>query len=557
MANPRDDNRIPSIGTTSSVDGKTVHPATYTPIPGVDPVNVSIVDGSGSQITSFGGGTQYTDAGTPPAHPVGNTIEWSDGANWQTVSTAKPLPVTASVSVTNPTIGAAVPATANYIAANNGGNLTGLLIGQQTAANSLAVILPSATITTLTPPAAITNFANETGGNLAAIKADVDKIPSQGQALAAASLPVVLTAAQITTLTPVSAVTATLGAETTKVIGVTRTADGSGNLLTSTTNALDVNVKSGTVTSHPVTVVSGGIASGAIASGAIAAGAIAAGAVVSGAVLSGAFASGSIASGAIASGALASGSIASGAIVDGGDVALGTTTVARSTATDTTSVAVIPLLKEISYMEQNPASRAVTIAAAPVLVAGSAIIGKVTTDQTTHGTTDLVAADITKIAGGAVTATNVAITDSPLNLGVQAVSSENSAVTTARKVQLVADLVGKLIVLPYANPENFVSGRATATDTTTTSLIASPGGSLRNYITQISILNTSATTIYVKIQDGSGGTELYDIPAPAGGGATLTFPTPLRQPTTATAIYFAESATASAVFISASGYKGL
>lgn len=37
----------------------------------------------------------------------------------------------------------------------------------------------------------------------------------------------------------------TLNAETTKVIGVARTADGSGNLLTSTGNALDINIKSG------------------------------------------------------------------------------------------------------------------------------------------------------------------------------------------------------------------------------------------------------------------------------------------------------------------------
>lgn len=50
-------------------------------------------------------------------------------------------------------------------------------------------------------------LALETGGNLAAIKADVDKIPSQGQALAAASTPVVLTAAQVTTLTPPAAIT--------------------------------------------------------------------------------------------------------------------------------------------------------------------------------------------------------------------------------------------------------------------------------------------------------------------------------------------------------------
>lgn len=45
------------------------------------------------------------------------------------------------------------------------------------------------------------------------------------------------------------AVQATLSAETTKVIGTVRIADGSGNLLTSTTNALDVNIKSGFGTS--------------------------------------------------------------------------------------------------------------------------------------------------------------------------------------------------------------------------------------------------------------------------------------------------------------------
>ena len=50
-------------------------------------------------------------------------------------------------------------------------------------------------------------IAKETGGNLASIKTDVDKIPSLGQALAAASTPVVLPAAQITTLTPPAAIT--------------------------------------------------------------------------------------------------------------------------------------------------------------------------------------------------------------------------------------------------------------------------------------------------------------------------------------------------------------
>ena len=170
------------------------------------------------------------------------------------------------------------------------------------------------------------------------------------------------------------------------------------------------------------------------------------------------------------------------------------------------------------------------------------------------------------LAVGGPNATNVAITGNPTNLGAQAVSSENAAVTTARQVQLVADLVGKLIVLPYANPENFVSGAITSamSGTTTTSLIAAPASGLRNYITQITVSNGSTTvSTDILIQDGSGGTTLYVVPCPAaavattgGGGGTFVFPTPLRQPTTATAIFCANVTTGSSTKVSASGYKG-
>ena len=66
------------------------------------------------------------------------------------------------------------------------------------------------------------------------------------------------------------------------------------------------------------------------------------------------------ASGSIASGAVASGAFASGSISDGANVTLGAKTDAKSTATDATSVTVMQVLKEISAMEQAPASRAVT-----------------------------------------------------------------------------------------------------------------------------------------------------------------------------------------------------
>ena len=161
---------------------------------------------------------------------------------------------------------------------------------------------------------------------------------------------------------------------------------------------------------------------------------------------------------------------------------------------------------------------------------------------------------------GGTTATNVAITDNPVNLGAQAVNSENTAVTPARKVQLVADLVGKLIVLPYANPENFVSGVITTamTGTTSTSLVAAPAAGLRNYLTSCTFSNEHATVgTSIVIQDGSGGTTLWTVPtAPAYGGAQITFPTPLRQPTTATAIFVANVTTGSSTKAACSGYKG-
>src|SRR5207237_3720237 len=119
----------------------------------------------------------------------------------------------------------------------------------------------------------------------------------------------------------------------------------------------------------------------------------------------------------------------------------------------------------------------------------------------------------------------------PVKVGGKAVSAEPSAVSAADRTNFITDLVGKLIISPYANPENFVSGAITTamTGTTSTSLIAAPAAGLRNYITQITVSNSHATVgTDVIIQDGSGGATLYTIPAAAVyGGAVITFPTRL------------------------------
>jgi hypothetical protein len=221
------------------------------------------------------------------------------------------------------------------------------------------------------------------------------------------------------------------------------------------------------------------------------------------------------------------------------------------------------------------------------LAAGSAVIGHVITDVTsTTAVTQAAAASLNATvvgagsagtpSGGVVTvqgaasmtpvfvggnvATNVAVGANPVNNGAQAVSAENSAVTTGRMVQLVADLVGKLIVLPYANPENFVSGVTSGqmTATTSTTCVAAPAAGLRNYITTITVSNSHATVpTDVLIQDGNTGTTLWVVPAAAAqGGAVVTFPTPLRQPTTATAIFVQNVTTGASTKASIAGYKG-
>lgn len=115
------------------------------------------------------------------------------------------------------------------------------------------------------------------------------------------------------------------------------------------------------------------------------------------------------------------------------------------------------------------------------------------------------------------------------------------------------------VVQSYANPGNFVSGvTAAMTATTSTSVIAAPAAGLRNYITQCTFSNSHATVgTMMNLQDGSGGTTIYSFPAaPAYGGATASFPTPLKQPTTATALFVVNATTGSNTFAACSGYKG-
>jgi len=172
-----------------------------------------------------------------------------------------------------------------------------------------------------------------------------------------------------------------------------------------------------------------------------------------------------------------------------------------------------------------------------------------------------IASDNTAFSVNATSTGNVAhdAADSgnPVKQGFKAINAEVTAVSNADRADGVADLTGKQIVLPYANPENFTAGvTSDITGTSNTSVIAAQGSGVRTYITQITVTNSHATVgTWVNIKDGT--TTIYTgYAAAAGGGFTITLPVPLRC-TANTAVNAANETTGSNTRVSISGYKGV
>lgn len=111
-----------------------------------------------------------------------------------------------------------------------------------------------------------------------------------------------------------------------------------------------------------------------------------------------------------------------------------------------------------------------------------------------------------------------------------------------------------------ATTDQITSGATAAmTGTTSTLLLAAPTTPLRNYVTALVCGNSHATVgTFVNVQDGSGGTTIFTIPAAAVyGGAVINFGTeaPLKQPTAATGLYVVDATTGANVICSAVGFQ--
>jgi hypothetical protein len=112
-------------------------------------------------------------------------------------------------------------------------------------------------------------------------------------------------------------------------------------------------------------------------------------------------------------------------------------------------------------------------------------------------------------------------------------------------------------------PGTLKAGAVTSamTGTTSTSVIAGTASNY-TYITSCTVSNASTTvSTDIILQDGSGGTTLWNIPAPAaavattgGGGAQIQFPTPLKVTTLGNGLFAANVTTGSSTKISCAGW---
>ncbi len=142
-------------------------------------------------------------------------------------------------------------------------------------------------------------------------------------------------------------------------------------------------------------------------------------------------------------------------------------------------------------------------------------------------------------------------------------STEDKAVLDASKADLdilAAAAQSTAPVNTYPLPATPVSGLTAAMTGTTSTAVTGIGAGATgvfNYITQVTVSNSHATVgTDLELQDGSGGTTFYVIPAAAVyGGAALTFTTPLKQPTAATALYVKNSVTGASTRISVTGFQ--
>lgn len=145
----------------------------------------------------------------------------------------------------------------------------------------------------------------------------------------------------------------------------------------------------------------------------------------------------------------------------------------------------------------------------------------------------------------------------PFRGAAKAVNVAPAAVSASGDVHdLIATMVGALIVKQYAIPEADWQFACAAPIVATTDMVAKTAGAagIRNYVTGFSYHNTNATATEIVLKDGATVVWRGYAPASMTAPAFIQFATPLRG-TAATAVNVAAITTAANVYVNVQGYQ--
>jgi hypothetical protein len=121
---------------------------------------------------------------------------------------------------------------------------------------------------------------------------------------------------------------------------------------------------------------------------------------------------------------------------------------------------------------------------------------------------------------------------------------------------LTTDLNGVTVTRPHTTLEEIITERVANTDGASTAFanFAAGGSGVHNYITTISIWNSSATDGYVDFENGVSGAIVFTAPAPTLGGSVINLPVPIKFADN-TAVAYNVSGALTTVYISVTGFQ--
>ena len=196
---------------------------------------------------------------------------------------------------------------------------------------------------------------------------------------------------------------------------------------------------------------------------------------------------------------------------DGANVVLGSKADAKSTATDTTSITMMQVMKQISASVQAPPSQAVTNAGTFAVQDSAAEASLSVMDDWDDGS------DRARTVGAAAHGASVA--GNPNLMGLEARKTLGTAVSDGQVVRSMGDQYGMTVVVAW--PTSHAASNGTPITATTTSVIAAPSAGNHLRILRMHMSNGGSTATWVAIRDGAAGTQHYRTYLPQGGAVSL------------------------------------